>query len=225
MIVTITSCAPVRALRKPASPAQSAPTVMATSTATTRCRTTGRSSLKPTQPAAAPPSSIWPRPPMLNKPARNAEADAESGHDERGGELQRLGERPDPSFEGVHAGVVDRAPEQGGVGAPDRLPDRLECVGGPGEEVSRGLAHVLVGQRDQQRAEQDGEHQGEHGGQDVAGGDLPRSHPPSRVLLGGTCFGRCLGHATTPSGRSPVIIRPSTSRGVSPGTMPTMRPR
>ena len=33
-------------------------------------------------------------------------------------------------------------------------------------------------------------------------------------------------HAAAPSaGCSPAIIRPSTSRGVSPGTMPTMRPR
>ena len=72
MIVTITSCAPVRALSSPAIPAQIAPATMAAAIARNRCTGQGSSNVKPTQPAAAPATSICPRPPMLNMPARNA---------------------------------------------------------------------------------------------------------------------------------------------------------
>jgi hypothetical protein len=72
MIVTITSCAPVRAFRRPAMPPQIAPARIPAATATIRWMTGGRSKPKPTQPAAAAAMSIWPRPPMLNMPTRNA---------------------------------------------------------------------------------------------------------------------------------------------------------
>ncbi len=74
MIVTITSCAPVRALRRPTIPPQTAPPTMPAATASTRWITGGRSKPKPTQPAHAAAMSIWPRAPMLNRPTRNARA-------------------------------------------------------------------------------------------------------------------------------------------------------
>src|SRR5918995_6742165 len=72
MIVVITSWAPVRALRKPAMPPQTAPPTKPAITATTTCSTRGRSQVNPTQPAHMAPTTSWPAPPMLNRPARNA---------------------------------------------------------------------------------------------------------------------------------------------------------
>jgi hypothetical protein len=73
MIVTITSCAPVRAFSRPTMPPQSAPPA---------CRRgrrehvqgNGRSKPKAIHPAPADAMSICPRPPMLNMPMRNASA-------------------------------------------------------------------------------------------------------------------------------------------------------
>ncbi len=47
---------------------------MPTAIATSTWSTGGSSNEKPTQPAAAAAHSIWPRPPMLNSPTRNASA-------------------------------------------------------------------------------------------------------------------------------------------------------
>ena len=70
------------------------------------------------------PSSIWPRPPMLNSAGAERQPDTEAGRDQRRGELAGLGERPDRGREVLGPGVVDRAAEQRGVGAPDRVPRR-----------------------------------------------------------------------------------------------------
>jgi len=74
MIVTITSCAPVAALSRPAMPAQTAPAATPAIIATSMWIGQGISGPKPIQPAAADAASICPRPPMLNSPARNARA-------------------------------------------------------------------------------------------------------------------------------------------------------
>ena len=71
MIVVMTSCAPVRALRKPAIPAHRPPATAAASIATSRCSTGGRSRWNATQPAPTAPRMICPWAPMLNRPARN----------------------------------------------------------------------------------------------------------------------------------------------------------
>ena len=77
MIVEITSLAPVVALRKPAIPAQNAP---ARTAASIEIRTCGRAGMpaneEPTHTAAIEPMMYWPLPPMLNSPARNANATA-----------------------------------------------------------------------------------------------------------------------------------------------------
>ena len=101
------------------------------------------------------------------------------------------------------------------------------------------LADLLVGERDHQRADDDGEEHGQEARQGVAGGDLAQHATASGWALGwlrsasvrGGAAGARLGglvgaaHATTSFGRSPVIISPRVSRGVSPGTMPTTCPR
>ena len=69
MMVVMTSCAPVRALRRPAIPAQMAPPMMAAASASRMWSTVGGEMLKPTQRAAMPPMSICPLTPMLNNPA------------------------------------------------------------------------------------------------------------------------------------------------------------
>ena len=117
MIVTITSCAPVHALSAPAMPAQSAPAASPATRATIMWRPHGRSSENATQPAAADAISIWPRPPMLNMPMRNASATPRPGRDERRREGQRLGERTDAARERRRPEVVDRALEERDVRA------------------------------------------------------------------------------------------------------------
>ena len=74
MIVTITSFAPVRALRTPAMPAYRAPASIAAPSATAVWTTGGRRSENPTQTAASAPKTTWPWPPMLNRPARKPSA-------------------------------------------------------------------------------------------------------------------------------------------------------
>src|SRR5690242_3825804 len=72
MIVVITSCAPVRALRNPTMPPQSAPPARPASRATSTWSPGGRSQVKPTYPAKIAPMISWPWAPMLNSPARKA---------------------------------------------------------------------------------------------------------------------------------------------------------
>ena len=177
----------------------------------------------------------------VEQPGAERQPDPEPGRDQRRGELQGLGQRPDLGGEVVDPVVVDRAAEQRGVGAPDRVPGGLEEVAGPGEDVARGAADLLVGERDHQRADEHGEEHGEDAGQGVAGGDLAQHRRAERL---GPSGARCLLVLRGPVsasgaglrgrrcrsrdhsfGRSPVIIRPSISRGVSPGTMPTTCPR
>ena len=100
------------------------------------CPTAGRTRT-PTQPATAAAMSIWPRPPMLNMPTRNASADAEAGRDERRREGQRLGERPDAASEVGAPEVVDRALEQRRVGAGDRRPRSRRACRRAGRRSSR----------------------------------------------------------------------------------------
>ena len=74
MIVVITSCAPVRALRIPAIEPHAAPPANPAATASGRWIAAGRSQVKPTQPAHVAPITSWPAAPMLNSPARKATA-------------------------------------------------------------------------------------------------------------------------------------------------------
>ena len=77
MIVEITSLAPVAAFRTPAIPAHTAPAAAAATIANTMCRTAGiPANEEPIQTAAISPTVYWPWPPMLNMPARNANATA-----------------------------------------------------------------------------------------------------------------------------------------------------
>ncbi len=77
MIVEITSLAPVVAFRTPAIPAH-APPARAAATIANRMWSTGSipANEEPTQTATIPPTVYWPWPPMLNMPARNANATA-----------------------------------------------------------------------------------------------------------------------------------------------------
>ncbi len=74
MIVVITSCAPVRALRIPAIEPHAAPPANPARMASGTWIADGRSHVKPTQPAQVAPMTSWPAAPMLNSPARNASA-------------------------------------------------------------------------------------------------------------------------------------------------------
>ena len=171
------------------------------------------------------------------------QADTQAGRDQRTGELQGLGQGADRGLEVVDAGVVDRAAEQRAVRPGDRLPRGGEEVAGAGEEVLRARADLLVGRQDQHRADQDGQEDRQHADGGVAGGDRAQHVVPGAVgavVLVGTVRRlldlrrrRALGlrrvlrvvgvaHETAPAGRSPVIIRPRTSRGVSAGTIPTI---
>jgi hypothetical protein len=77
MIVEITSLAPVVALRKPAMPAQNAPAATASTIVSTMCSTPGMPAKdEPTTTETTPPTMYWPWPPMLNSPARKANATA-----------------------------------------------------------------------------------------------------------------------------------------------------
>ena len=77
MIVEITSLAPVTAFSTPAIPPHSAPASAAAMTATAMCSTDGMwANDEPTHTAAIPPTVYWPWPPMLNMPARKANATA-----------------------------------------------------------------------------------------------------------------------------------------------------
>ena len=179
-----------------------------------------------------------------------AQRDTEAGRDERCREAQRLGERLDAVGEPRAAEVVDRALEQRGVRARDRLPDRAEKVAGASEEVAGCGLHVLVAQDDEDRAGHEREQHGEHRDHRAAAGDLPQGECEAtafRVGLGRRAgllgrharlallecdigflpLGRDLlvAHAASVPTCSPAIMSPSTSRGVSPGTMPTMPPR
>ncbi len=77
MIVEITSLAPVVALSTPAIPAQTAPARQAATIATTmRIQAGSPVSSEATTTAAIDPMMYWPFPPMLKRPARNANATA-----------------------------------------------------------------------------------------------------------------------------------------------------
>ena len=163
MIVTITSCAPVRALRRPTMPPQTAPPAMPASDGERAGgRPSGRSNEKPTQPAAPAAISIWPRPPMLNRPTRKASATprpaAISGVAKLSVSVRGLMPAAKPST----PEVVDRALEQRGVGAADRRPERLEGVARAGEEVAGRRLDVGSVKRDQQPPSDERQHDGEH---------------------------------------------------------------
>ena len=77
MIVVITSLAPVVACSRPAIPPHSAPPAPPPTIASTMCSRPGSpSSDEPIQTATIEPTMYWPWPPMLNRPARNANATA-----------------------------------------------------------------------------------------------------------------------------------------------------
>ena len=99
------------------------------------------------------------------------QAHPEAGRDQRAGELQGLGERADRRREGVGPAVVDRAAEQGAVGARDGVSRGAEEVAGTGGDVAGRLADGVVGHQDQQRADHDREQHGAQGDGRVAGGD------------------------------------------------------
>jgi hypothetical protein len=69
--------APTVAFRKPAMPAQNAPARQAATMASTTCKSAGMpANDEPTQIAAIDPTMYCPWPPMLNRPARKANATA-----------------------------------------------------------------------------------------------------------------------------------------------------
>src|SRR5215213_9829697 len=77
MMVVITSCAPVCALRNPGMNPQIPPAVIPATTANGRWTKIGRpGSHAAVSPAQSPPTTIWPSMPMLNSPARAATAKA-----------------------------------------------------------------------------------------------------------------------------------------------------
>ncbi len=77
MIVVITSCAPVVALRKPAIPAHAPPASVAITTVRRMwSQPVSPAKLEPTHTVMYAPTRYWPWPPMLNIPQRNAKATA-----------------------------------------------------------------------------------------------------------------------------------------------------
>src|SRR5215207_5788047 len=77
MMVVITSCAPVCALRNPGMNPQIPPATIPARTASGRWTKIGRpGSHAAAKPAHSPPTTIWPSMPMLNSPAREATAKA-----------------------------------------------------------------------------------------------------------------------------------------------------
>ena len=72
MIVTTTSCAPVRAFSSPTIQPITAPPANPPRTHTITWMTGGRLTPKPSQVATMAPPIHWPAAPMLNRPARKA---------------------------------------------------------------------------------------------------------------------------------------------------------
>ena len=117
--------------------------------------------------------------PDVEQARAEGEADAEARGDERGREGERLGERPDPVGEVRSPEVVDRALEEGGVRAGDAVPDRLERVCGPCEEVGGGGPDPLVGRGDEDRADEHREDDRDDADERVAEDDLPERLAPA----------------------------------------------
>jgi len=76
MIVEMTSLTPRAVFRTPATPAQAAPTAIATSSTSATCSTAGRCTAAPTAAASSAASWYWPSTPMLNSPVRKPIATA-----------------------------------------------------------------------------------------------------------------------------------------------------
>ncbi len=152
MIVTITSCAPVRALRRPTRPPQIAPAAMPTRIA--RVTWTGHGMFELVADPAGGRTGHQHLTPATDVEQRGTEgqADTETGDDQGSGELEGLGQGPDRGLEVLRAGVVDRAAEECGVGAPDGVPGRREEVGRSRGHVAERVAHLFVGEHDEQGA-------------------------------------------------------------------------
>ena len=134
--MTITSCAPVRALSRPTRPPQSAPASHAGQDRQGHVDRPGHLELVADPAGGRAGDQHLAAAADVEQRGPEGQADTEPGDDQRSGELQGLGQGPDRGLEVVDAGVVDRAAEQRGVGAPDGVPGRREEVSGPGEDVA-----------------------------------------------------------------------------------------
>ena len=151
----------------------------------------------PTHAAAVAPTRSWPSAPMLNRPARNANATASDGADERRG----------PAEGRVDAiGRAEHAVEQRRVGLEGVAADQQDDDGRDGEGEEHGV------QRDQQRTARSR----------CGAPRVPRSRRRGRLRVGGR-----VGHQATASGPWPLAMyRPMVSRVTSSRSNgPTRSPR
>ena len=168
--VVITSCAPVRALRKPGMNPYAAPAMVPPSTATTRASSGGRcpATSIAVMKAPRPPMRNCPSTPRLNRPALERHREAQAGEDEWRGADQGLGDGSKGCRDVVGVAALDRGNDASRVAdrpgehrrvavehAGERAADRRERIGAD-------LSQVLeVGQHDDDRAQEEGREQGE----------------------------------------------------------------
>ena len=118
----------------------------------------------------------------IEQTGTETERDTKSGHDQRGGEGEGVGEWLDAIEEPWPPEVVDRTLEERDIGAGHRLPDRAKGCTRLREEVRGRLLHPGVGQGDQDAADDQGQQNGQYGHQGAPGKNLPHCHRPARRL-------------------------------------------
>ena len=95
MIVTMTSCAPVRALSTPAMPAHSAPPSAAPMTQSSRCSAEGQVEREPDEPGEDATEDDLALGTDVEQPGAEPDAQAETGEDQGRRDGERLGQRAD----------------------------------------------------------------------------------------------------------------------------------
>ena len=162
-------------------PAQSAPPMRPPTRATSMCRPQGRSKPNPIQPATDAAMSIWPRPPMLNMPTRNARATPRPPAMSGVANVSVSVSGRMPAMNVVAPEVVDRPLEQGRRTRPATESQMATSVSpGRAKKYPRGLLHALVGERDHDGADEQREQHREHRDDRVAGRDLVEHGVPAR---------------------------------------------
>ena len=231
----MTSCAPVCALSHPAMPPQIAPPTSPAIIATSRCSSTGRCHVNPTQPGADGARDELPLAADVEQPGPERQPRPTGRRRISGAALNRVSEIG-PRIGTLLSPVNEpksqhRALEQREVGARHRLPGRGERVPRVGEEVAHRRARRLVGDDDQHRADDDRAHERQHGDHDGAA-LADRARSPARPGTGARVLRRRRRSACTRLlvlAASPAISSPISSalapagdlaRRSCPGTSP-----
>ena len=136
MIVTMTSCAPVRALSTPAMPAHSAPPSAGAEDAEQQVQPERQVEREPDEAGEDATEDDLALGADVEQPGAEPDAQAEAGEDQRRRDGERLGQRPDRARERLGPRVVDRPREQGRVRLGHRRPRGGDQVAGPREEVA-----------------------------------------------------------------------------------------